>query len=207
MSEEETQNVDQPRKFDSADAVSAHLKVERSLENADLSELDLQGIKLAGISMTNADLHGSDLTKAKLAGLDMQGANLAGAVLTKANLAGVDLSAANLQQAGLQQARLMGVDLEGADLTGADLTGSTMVGVDVSGADFTDTVTTDATAAADWSEAKAPPAELPAPIQAKIPRWLPPLAGGALLLTAAILIWLRRRSAGQAEGDDVTSAS
>jgi uncharacterized protein YjbI with pentapeptide repeats len=102
----------------------------------DLSEADLEGVKLTG-----ADLSGAYLNKAKLKGADfseadlfwadlsnadLQGANLTrivsyGADFHETNLRGADFLEANLEAANFVRANLQGANLSGAYLEGANL--------------------------------------------------------------------------------------
>jgi hypothetical protein len=88
---------------------------------------------------------------------------------------------------------MMGTNLEAADCTGVDLSDSWLLGVNVIGTDFSGANTRGAMAAGvQWSNAKVPPAEIPA---APTP---PPWLVGALVAAAAlVLIYLfsRRRQA------------
>ena len=117
-----------------------------SLENADLSGIDLDGVQwLKGVNLT-----GSDIEKAKLGGADLENANLSGANLYSANLSGANLYGANLSNANLKSANLKGADLRTADLTdtnlysanltGAKLKNANLKGVKFSGATLEDTI-------------------------------------------------------------------
>jgi uncharacterized protein YjbI with pentapeptide repeats len=181
--------IEKTKKFGSRDEIMESLRQERNLAGADMSELDLSGIKLMGLNMKGADLHGSNLTQATLAGADMSEVNLTNAHLDKARIAGASLRAANLRGATLNEAQVAGVDMQDADLTGADLSQSKLMGVGVRGADFSKVKTTDARAAVNWADAKVQPAELPEPLTP--PRWLPFLFLGVGI--TLLVFFLRRR--------------
>ena len=181
--------MEKTKKFESRDQIMESLREERNLAGADMSELDLSGIKLVGLNMKGADLHGSNLSHAILAGADMSEVNLTNAHLDKARIAGTSLRAANLRGATLIAAQVAGVDLQDANLAGADLSQSRLMGVGVKGADFSEVKTTDARAAVNWAEAKVQPAELPEPLSP--PRWLPLLILGVGI--TLLLFFLRRR--------------
>jgi hypothetical protein len=83
-----------------------------SLQNADLSEARLHGIKvLKGTDLSYANLNGSDLSDANLIGTRFHNAgfwrtDLTGAKLTGADLTGADLTRANLTDADVTQEQL-----------------------------------------------------------------------------------------------------
>ena len=81
---------------------------------ADLSQLDLRGMRL----------YHADLTKATLRGTKMESADLSRAILIDADLARADLSGAILYEANLTNANLLSANLAAANLAGADLSGS-----------------------------------------------------------------------------------
>jgi uncharacterized protein YjbI with pentapeptide repeats len=85
------------------------------LAGADLSELDLSGLKLAG-----ANLAGAILTFADLAKSDLSGANLKAAILADANLTGANCAGAQFANADLVHSKLDGASFKGASLAGAD---------------------------------------------------------------------------------------
>jgi hypothetical protein len=100
-----------------------HWLAGRGGQRADLSNLDLREVNVAGRNMSHADfnetdLSNTDLSKAVLIGANMRGANLKGANLCGADLSGVDLTDANLCGAMLIGAKLDGVDLWRANLSG-----------------------------------------------------------------------------------------
>lgn len=85
------------------------------LAGADLSELDLSGLKLA-----NANLAGAILTCANLSKSDLSGADLKAAILADAELSGANCAGAQLANADLVHTKLDGAIFKGANLTGAD---------------------------------------------------------------------------------------
>lgn len=112
----------------------------KSLQGADLSDLDLSGENL-----TDAMLRGAHLARSTLIGADLRGANLSGALLTATDLRGADLSRAFLGGAFLGYALLREADLSGAYLRGAELHESDLSeahfnGADLSGAFLSDVV-------------------------------------------------------------------
>lgn len=103
-------------------------KIQPSLVNADLRELDLRKANLH-----HAMLHGANLKKANLEGANLRYASLGGANLEEANLTGVDLdnsylSDANLRGAILTKSRLSSSMLSKTDLTGAILDDANLLG-------------------------------------------------------------------------------
>jgi hypothetical protein len=87
----------------------------------DLSNADLQGIRLIGVDLDEVDLSYADLT---------------GAVLPYASLRSATVAHANLTRAILASAKTIGADFTGANLSEADLTDSSFDRVNLSGADL-----------------------------------------------------------------------
>ena len=86
-----------------------------------LSERDLTGASLSGISLGGCDLRGKNL----------RGADLSYAHLGRANLSGADLRNAKLCHANLGAANLTGADMRFCDLREANLNGAHMDGADL----------------------------------------------------------------------------
>jgi serine/threonine-protein kinase len=101
----------------------------RNFSQQILSELDLQGLKLAGASFSQSKLIGVNLQKANLYRTNFYNANLAQANLSQTNLRRAELYRANLKNADLQ-----GADLEGANLTSAILKDANLGGANLKGA-------------------------------------------------------------------------
>ncbi len=114
--------------------------------DADLSNMKLEGFNLSGAHLEGANLNGANLEHAKLMeahleGADLYGANLEHAKLMEAHLEGADLNGANLEHAKLINTHLEGADLkiahlEGADLRIAHLEGANLTVADLEGADL-----------------------------------------------------------------------
>ena len=68
------------KKYETRAEITESLRVERNLDGADLSSLDLAGIELAMLSMKGADLHDSNLSEAKLTCIDMSEVDLSNAL-------------------------------------------------------------------------------------------------------------------------------
>lgn len=98
----------------------------RNFSQQVLSELDLQGLKLAGASFSQS----------KLIGVNLQKANLYRTNFYNANLAQANLREANLQRAELYRANLKNADLQGADLTNANLTSAILRDANLGGANL-----------------------------------------------------------------------
>ena len=101
------------------DVESALAGPRRSLNGADLRQLDLTGLVLTGVDLAYAQLSSAllpevDLRRAILFAVKAQGACLRGADLRQANLTAADFS-----RSDLRDARLNGANLNGTDLTGA----------------------------------------------------------------------------------------
>ena len=113
------------------------------LQEADLSQANLQGAKLReanlqnanliyanlqGASLRQANLQQANLWCANLQGVFSVSANLQTANLIFANLQGADLYEANLQETSLGRANLRGASLFRANLQGASLSGANLQG-------------------------------------------------------------------------------
>ena len=99
---------------------------DRSLEGANLKNVDLSRATLSGAILREADLSGARLCKARLVRADLSNAmlnqaDLSRAILRRANLTGTSLCAANLGMADLRSTDLHGADLSHSDLRGARL--------------------------------------------------------------------------------------
>ncbi|MFF2550802.1 pentapeptide repeat-containing protein [Nocardia sp. NPDC058058] len=109
-------------------AVLNALRGRRRLRYFREEPLDLTGIRLA-----RADLREIRLPDVCLAGADLIDTDLSGADLRGANLVGANLSYTNLCDANLTGADLTGADLCNADLTGAQLTDAVLHGAELRG--------------------------------------------------------------------------
>lgn len=103
--------------------------------------LDLQGVKLDGISLWQANLEGANLSKARLRRTDLTGtrlvnANLCFCILYETRLKAVDLSGANLSGADLGSDDFAGAQFVNSDLSGADFSDDTLTSVDLTGSDM-----------------------------------------------------------------------
>jgi uncharacterized protein YjbI with pentapeptide repeats len=103
----------------------------------DMSNANLRGASLAGISLTAARLNGANLSGADLRAVDLDAALLIGADLHAANLGNARLTA-NFDRADLSSARLDNANLTNAGLQRANLSGSSMVEAQMSRADLQD---------------------------------------------------------------------
>ncbi|MFC7769331.1 pentapeptide repeat-containing protein [Salinirubellus sp. GCM10025899] len=123
------------------------------LWKADLSGVNLQGVKLLGAylrgadlsgaylwdaSLLEADFRGADLTDANFWGADLSGAYFRGADLTDVNFWDANLFGADLRDADLSEVNLQGADLSGADLRATDLSGKDLCDANFSRADLRD---------------------------------------------------------------------
>lgn len=107
-----------------------------NLQNAELSEVDLQQSNLIGANLRGANLQYAQLDETKLIAADLEGANLTGASLRKAKLMGANLRNANLTDADLSWAVLSDADLKGATLRGANLSSAELTGTDLEMGEF-----------------------------------------------------------------------
>ena len=116
----------------------------KTLDYANLSNIDLTGRDLTGANLYGADLTGADLTGANLTRADLTRADLIGVDLTKVILSNTTLTKTNLTDANLAGINLSDKDLTGTNLTGADLTGADLIGADLTEADLTEADLTEA---------------------------------------------------------------
>lgn len=98
----------------------------KDYSNQNLSNLNLQGIKLIKYVFR----------KSNLSGIVLPSANLYKANFYRADLTNADLSEANLSQASLTKSNLQNADLERANLSGADLTNANLTNVNLYGANL-----------------------------------------------------------------------
>lgn len=140
----------------------------RSLQNADLSGVDvshldlskqdLSSADLTAANLSHADLSSANLSRARLRDAVLYGANLSGAEFIGADAAGANFSGCDASRAGFgatnlestsffeatlagasfSQARLRGADMRCADMQGSRLHGCDLEAVDASGADLRD---------------------------------------------------------------------
>ena len=86
-------------------------------------------VSLEEANLVSVDLSGRDMSHAQLGGADLTRATLVGTILKEADLRYAKLIQANLTRAKLVNSRLIDANFTGADLTGADLTGARLKGV------------------------------------------------------------------------------
>lgn len=106
------------------------------LIRADLSNANLSGANLSESFLFRANLQETEANGASLNAADISEANLERVVLNNSYLIGAILTKSNLRQAQLAEADLKGADLRGADLRGANLTGANLTGADLSSTDL-----------------------------------------------------------------------
>ena len=116
------------------------------LSGADLTELDLQELNLAGArlhrtsfrycSLSRADFRGGYLERCDLRDCSLVEARFDGSWLFRADFSKSSLHRACLQGANCSVAQFYEADLTDADLRGANLRTATFVGTDVAGTDF-----------------------------------------------------------------------
>ncbi|WP_376964150.1 pentapeptide repeat-containing protein [Azospirillum sp. A26] len=104
------------------------------LREAELRNLEAEGIDFSDTLLSGADLSGADLSEASLRTADLSQAKLPNAVLR----------AADLWKAKLKHADLSGANLGRANLTGAELLHATMVGTQLSRASLQGAIMTSA---------------------------------------------------------------
>ena len=102
-----------------------------SLSNANLSQALLMYTDMSGANLSQADLSGTNFWDS-----DLSGANFNAANLSEARIIGGKMQGADFYWANLNKAYLRGTDLRGANLDSADLAGTTFWGVDLSRCNF-----------------------------------------------------------------------
>ncbi|MDY6873082.1 MAG: pentapeptide repeat-containing protein [Chloroflexota bacterium] len=175
----------------SPEAAREAIRAKKDLSGADLQNMDLQNLNATGSVLRKTNLTGADISHGLLVnpnfykatahnvalhhtiflGGDLVKTDFKDADLSNSGLIGVDAREAKFPGANLRNAAIVSADLEGADFTGANLTNARLASLNVKGADFTGASVAGMRAFnVDWSEAKVPPAELPAPL-VELPTW------------------------------------
>ncbi|MGW6410930.1 pentapeptide repeat-containing protein [Streptomyces vinaceus] len=108
-----------------------------------LSDRDLRGVRLRGMTLYYAmfdgsilrlaDLRFSDMRQASMRGVDATGTEFSHASLGRANLIGADLSVCQLDFTNLSSAKMTGVNLTGAQAEGAIFSDAILVRAKISG--------------------------------------------------------------------------
>lgn len=106
--------------------LTAYRNGKKDFSEQDLSNLNLQGIKLNKFIFRYSDLQGITLPSANLFQSNFYGANLQDANLQDANLTQAYFSKTNLQNADLKGANLTGADLTNANLQDSNLCGTNL---------------------------------------------------------------------------------
>ena len=159
------------------------------LRKTDLADADLSHSLLVNPNFYKASLHQTAVNNTVFLGGDLVKTSFLKSNLSDSALIGVDAQNASFKGANLRNAGLISADLRDTDFTEADLTNARLVYADVEGADFSGAVISGARYHnVNWSKAKVPPGSLPAPLVV-LPKWVLPIVGGALLGTAALIIY------------------
>jgi len=127
--EEEEEDPPEEAEPPTRDQVLARIARGESLEDQDLTGIDLACADLRGINFKNAILQGAVLTRARLEGADFRGASLAQADLREANCQGAIFHQADMAETNLDSSDLSGANLHEADLSKCSLRGATLSGV------------------------------------------------------------------------------
>jgi uncharacterized protein YjbI with pentapeptide repeats len=204
--EKKASEVIQP---ETTEAARQAIKDKKDLSGADLQEIDLSNLNATGAVLRKTDLTGADLSHGLLVnpnfykskahqtilhhtvflGGDLVRADFTGADLSDCALVGVDGQEACFEGANLRNAGLVSADLHDANCTGANLTNTRLAGLDVEGADFSGANIIGARALnVDWSKAKVPPAELPAPFL-EMPTWAWSVLIGSVVGALGLLVY------------------
>ena len=92
-----------------------------NLSNANLWDADLRLVNLSNANLNNANLSNADLSNANLSNANLNNANLSNADLSYADLNNANLSNANLRLVNLSNANLSNANLNNANLSNANL--------------------------------------------------------------------------------------
>ncbi len=103
------------------------------LDNIDLSKVSLKGATLKKCSLRNADLISANLEGADLQQNDFSNAKLIAARLNHANLSGSILTNANMLTASTRNAKLENIDFQGHDIGGLNLKNTSLAGSNLEG--------------------------------------------------------------------------
>jgi uncharacterized protein YjbI with pentapeptide repeats len=112
---------------------------ETVLSNIGLAGAKLQGANFSVAELSQAALGNAFLFEANLNRADLSRADLNQAILVRANLSGADLNNANLQGAFLVRANLRGANLRDANLRNANLNEANLSSANLDGADLSQT--------------------------------------------------------------------
>lgn len=117
------------------------LRDNHGLVNGSLNEMDLSGLQLPSCDMKNAQMQGAILINSNLAGTDLSSAVLEAANLANSNLSRANFWLANLQRANLQDTNLAEADMRLAEMQEtvfrrANLRSARLVQAKLGGADF-----------------------------------------------------------------------
>lgn len=93
-----------------------------------LKDANLEDLNLGGLDMAGDNLQGADMKCDNLQGTDLANANLEGASLGQSDVAGANVAGANLEGTDLTYTTLSGATFHGANLQGANLEGSFVTG-------------------------------------------------------------------------------
>ena len=110
--------------------------VKEAVEYAVRNHISLEDAELSGVNLYCADLSHANLCNADLTATILCRANLSHANLCLADLSGVDLFGADLTDANLFRANLFGADLTDADLSHVDLFRTDLSNADLSRANL-----------------------------------------------------------------------
>ena len=189
------------------------IRARQDLSGATLCGMELEGLRAAGSILRKTDLSAANLShgllvnpnlfRASLYGADVQqtvflGGDLVRTSFKETNLndtafIGVNAKEASFKGANLHNAVFIQADLKEADFNSANLTDARLAGVNVTGADFTDASFSGARATnVDWSKAKVPPRDLPAPLF-QIPLWAWTVFIGGMIGILGLIIYSRTR--------------
>lgn len=110
----------------------------RDYKHATLCNADLTGLNLTGVKWAHVDLRNAILTEVNFSDADLRAANLSGAIITDTDFSNADLSHANLRDvsSGYERRALVEDISQGPTFFGSSLNLADLRGADLSAADF-----------------------------------------------------------------------
>ncbi|MDD3594506.1 MAG: pentapeptide repeat-containing protein [Candidatus Gastranaerophilales bacterium] len=123
-----TENIIELLKQGKFDEFNAEIK--NNVE--DLTESDLSGMELSGVSFYGHDLSGSDFSETTLDNVNFEGTDLSSATFARAHLTTVAFNGAVLNGTKFNNAQIYSCDFTDADMSGADFSESDLSDSDLS---------------------------------------------------------------------------
>ena len=127
-------------KYDCEDNTVKKTVEEAVSKNVSLNKADLSDVNLRGIKLYHADLSEANLNYVDFYGADLSCSQLNKASLNNAYVCNANLRSANLKEANLSEANLCGADLSNTDFSCTNLSGANLRYANFSYADLSNSV-------------------------------------------------------------------